>query len=327
MTDGFGRTIDYLRISVTDRCNLRCLYCMPKDGIPFYPHSEILSFEEITRFTRIMADSGIKKIRLTGGEALVRKDIEKLVYMLSEIPQIESLNMTTNALLLSDYSARLKSAGLKSVNVSLDTINPEHFKELSGGGQLSSVLRGIDSALEQGLQVKINCVPVMGHNEDDIIALCHFASEKKIDIRFIELMPIGKAVSCQGLSFKKLYENLQKSFGSEEKSEKIPEEEENHTIYYKFQKMNSRVGFIQPLTASFCHKCNRIRLTADGFLKLCLHQKNGINVKSLLRGNKSDEEIKIAVQAAVDKKPASHTFLDAENARNSEKRIMAQIGG
>ncbi|MBQ7158889.1 MAG: GTP 3',8-cyclase MoaA [Treponema sp.] len=323
MIDGIGRNITYLRISVTDRCNLRCAYCMPKNGICAFPHSEILSFEEIERLVRIMSGAGIKKVRLTGGEPLVRKDVAKLVKMISGIPGIDSLNITTNGILLPEYAHELKQAGLFGVNISLDTLNPAHFERISGGGNLADVLHGIDAGIAEGFKIKLNAVPVKGYNDDDIVSLCSFASEKNIDIRIIELMPIGEAVNYRGITSEKLISRLSEKFGEPEPLGR----EDSPAMYYQFPALKNRVGFIQPLSNCFCAECNRIRLTADGFLKLCLHHKKGIDVKSHLRSGKNDEEINKIITDAILEKPVSHNFTGQGVIVDSENRTMAQIGG
>ena len=321
MLDGFGRKITYLRLSVTDRCNLRCAYCMPKGGLSALPHSEILSFEEIERFVRLTGELGITKVRLTGGEPLVRKNIIQPVKMLSALPKVHFLGMTTNGILLAEYASELKKAGLSGVNVSLDTMNPNHFERISGGGDLRAVLSGIDAGAAAGLTVKLNCVPVRGYNDDDMLFLCEYAASKKIDLRFIELMPIGEGVFYEGISSKNLIGVLSGEFGEPV----LLKGENSPAVYYQFPKLQCRIGFIQPISECFCADCNRIRLTSDGFLKLCLHHQAGIDIKTPLRSGMSDEQIKKLIEEAVLKKPAAHNFTGG--IPDFEKRCMTQIGG
>lgn len=381
MHDSFDRKITYLRISITDLCNLRCIYCMPKNGVKLLRHEDILTFEEIERLVSILAAAGIRKVRLTGGEPLVRRGVTGLVGKLSAVSGIEGLHMTTNGILLKGMADELKKAGLQSVNISLDTLNKEQFKRLSGGGNLADVIKGIDAARSVGLKVRLNCVPVIGYNERDIVSLCEFAAEKGTDLRFIELMPIGEAVAYRGIDTARIMDILAEHFGEGE----MLGNDGGPAVYYRFPGMDPgrngsqgmdpgrsglpgmdpewnespgmdpgrnespgmdqrrnespklkmsndcedgtivRIGFISPLSESFCDRCNRIRLTADGYLKLCLHHSIGVDVRTALRDGSDDECIRELITNALNNKPSSHDFTAGVS--DPENRRMVQIGG
>lgn len=328
MLDGFGRTIDYLRISVTDKCNLRCKYCMPEGGIELIPHEELLSLEELYRVVRIVEGLGIKKVRFTGGEPLVRKNLLKLIEDVRRLPDIEEIAMTTNGVLFADRAAELKRAGLTSVNISLDTLNREHFQSITGVDAGETVTQAIRRALEEKLKVKINCVPCRELNEEDIVDLAALSMENNVDVRYIELMPLGCGKHFHGIPTDEILEKLEVRYG---KAIPVAERCGNGPArYYKFENFEGRIGFISPMSHKFCSECNRVRLTAEGRLKLCLHYDTGIELKPLLRGGYSDEEIRAAIMEAVNKKPKAHNFAQeiTETAvENSDSRRMVQIGG
>ena len=316
MKDGCGREIEYLRISVTDKCNLRCRYCMPEEGIRHLLHQDILSFEEIQRIVSIMKGLGIKKVRITGGEPLVRRGVASLVRLLPC-----DVYMTTNGCLLSGLAAKLKEAGLRGVNISLDTLRRDVFETLTGRDELESVLGGIEAAKAAGLDTKLNCVPIMGVNDDEIEDLCTFAKDMGLDIRFIELMPIGCAKGSRGIPTDVLIERLEKSIG---KAAADTAKGSGPAVYYRFGGSTTAIGFISPMSHMFCDSCNRIRLTADGFLKLCLQYSNGTDLRRLLRSGADDEEIEQVIEQTVMHKPPSHRFGSDPG---SDRRRMVQIGG
>ncbi len=319
MTDGLGREITYLRISITDLCNLRCIYCMPEDGITRLRHEDVLSFEEIARLTGILAGMGISKVRLTGGEPLVRRGMTTLVGMLGDLPGIDGLHLTTNGILLKERARDLKAAGLCGVNVSLDTLDADKFGRMSRGGSLRAVIDGIDEALMAGLTVKLNCVPVRGHNEEDLIPLCEFASGRGISLRFIELMPLGEATAYEGVGTDGIRQVLSDRFG-----EGTPlEPDGGPAAYYDYGGM--RIGFIRPISDCFCPACNRIRLTADGYLKLCLHHLAGIDLRAPLRDGSDDDQVRSLIKSTMQRKPSSHDF--AAGVQDPDARRMVQIGG
>ena len=321
MKDGFERNIDYLRISLTDKCNLRCVYCMPPEGFEHLPHEEILTFEEITRFVRVMAELGVKKIRLTGGEPLVRRDVANLVKSLHEINGIEEIAMTTNGILFSKYASALKKAGLSRVNISLDTLNEETFRKITGSDGLNLVLDGIEAALNEGFPVKINCVPCAPLNQDDLVSVALLAKEKPIEVRFIEMMPLGCGKCFSPVLSEELLQKLEEKFG---KAESFPHEKHSPAVTVRFPDFKGKIGFISPMSQAFCHECNRVRLTASGLLKLCLCFSDGINIKDLLRSGADDTKLKNEILGALKKKPEAHTF---NTKTQTEKKMMAQIGG
>ena len=338
MRDSFGRTIDYLRISVTDKCNLRCKYCMPPQGILPVSHEEILTLEEIFRLVSIMEQLGIRKVRLTGGEPMVRKNLPWLVEQIHGLPGIKEIAMTTNGTLFAPQAEVYRRAGLTAANISLDTLDPGRFRNITGGGRggnaagVESVMHAIDAALEQQLRVKINCVPCREMNGEDIEEMAALASDRPVDVRFIELMPIGCGKKYTGIPSKEILRRLEQHFG---KAIAIPEEvnmETGPAEYYRFPGFSGRIGFISPISHKFCRECNRIRLTCEGRLKLCLHYDKGLELKPLLRGGASDEEIRERILAAVREKPSEHHFREkaaggylADGAEDQRK--MVQIGG
>lgn len=382
MRDGLGREIDYLRISVTDKCNLRCKYCMPPEGVKSVPHEEVLTLEEILRLVGIMEQLGIRKVRLTGGEPMVRKNLLWLVEQIHRLPGIEEIAMTTNGTMFAEQAEDYRKAGLTAVNISLDTLNPERFRKITGGhiagkcvvgedmqrnsaveeimrkgvklrdGQgVDSVLCSVDEALQQNLRVKINCVPCLEMNGEDIESMAGLARDQKIDVRFIELMPIGCGREYTGLSSEEILSRLERAYGAackvERKSGSAAGTGEEYyggtpgasirntdgpAEYYHFPGFIGRIGFISPISHKFCKECNRIRLTCEGRLKLCLHYDRGLELKPLLRGGASDEEIKERILAALQEKPAEHHFRaqaadKAEANEDEEQRKMVQIGG
>lgn len=337
MKDGFGREIDYLRISVTDKCNLRCRYCMPPEGVDIIPHEEVLTLEEIYRIVRIMESLGVRKLRFTGGEPLVRKNLVKLISDVNSLCGIEDIAMTTNGVLLKENIGALKDAGLKRVNISLDTCDRDIFESITGYDGLGRVMESIDASLSMGLQVKLNCVPCREFNEGEIEALAQLAKEKNLDVRFIELMPMGCGKSFHGIASGEILERLKRKYGT---YQKVPAAKRSETAqYYLFEGFQGRIGFISPMSHRFCSECNRIRLTVEGRLKLCLHYNDGIELKPLLREGKSDEEIRECIAAAVRDKPKEHAFLKMafselvgnhvgnEIDNHTDKRKMVQIGG
>lgn len=322
LIDPFGRRINYLRISVTDRCNLRCRYCMPQEGIHLARRDELLSFEEIVAIVRCANELGINKVRLTGGEPLVRKDITELVGMLQRECAIADLSLSTNGLLLSHYAEQLKRNGLDRVNVSLDTLNPAKFKEMTRGGELKRVLEGIEAALDADLKpVKINIVMIGGFNEDEVADLAQLAlKHNDLIVRFIELMPIGQAVK-EGLRFIGLdgvKATLEREF------ELIPASRIESNGPARYYKINGRglIGFITPLSHRYCQSCNRIRLTAKGALRPCLAYDTEISLKEALLED-DDLKVKELLKIAVMSKPESHRWREGEVTAS----IMAAIGG
>lgn len=323
MLDGQGRTIDYLRLSVTDRCDLRCTYCMPAEGVEPLCHEDILSYEEIIRIVSLLAQLGIKKVRLTGGEPLVRRDVATLVRELKALQGIEKLVLTTNGVLLSEQLTALLDAGLDGVNISLDALDEDVFRRITRREGVERVLCAIADALARPeLKVKINCVP-MPVNESQIIPMCErFLADERLDLRFIELMPIGIGKSEVGIPEAELKKKLEARFGALTPLEHSPTD--GPCKYYSLSGMPGKLGLISAVSDCFCATCNRVRLTSTGFLKTCLQYDRGAELKPLLE--KSDGELLSAMRAAISAKPEKHAF-SLPDVDNREKHTMSQIGG
>ncbi len=342
--DQYGRRIDYLRISVTDRCNLRCIYCMPEEGVEWKSYDEMLSFEEIERFAAAAISQGISKIRLTGGEPLVRKGIVEHISRLREITGIEAIALTTNATLLPKMAKDLKAAGLSRVNISLDSLDPDVYASVTRGGRLSDALAGIDAAFEAGMSpVKINVVVVRSLNQD-LVSFAKLTIDRPVHIRFIEYMPVGgedepvPGGAC----------GSETQTGDWTEADHVPSDEILARLiaegaaaglgelspvdkgdapggwgparYYRFEGAQGTVGVISPLSHHFCGECNRLRLTADGKLRTCLFSDDELDVRTVLRAG-TDEEVRDVIRLALASKPESH------NMRRGTLRRMSQIGG
>jgi cyclic pyranopterin phosphate synthase len=322
LLDSFGHSINYLRISVTDRCNLRCLYCMPPEGVPRISHSEILSYEEIRTVVYAAAELGMNRIRLTGGEPLVRAELPKLVRMLSQIEGIEELFLTTNGTFLKRHALELKQAGLTRVNVSLDTLKADRFQYITRLGELKDVLEGIEAARDAGLQpVKINTVVMRGINDDEVLDFAKMTYKDGWHVRFIELMPFkGVAEFVPSIELRQHIELLGKLEPC------TPIIGSGPAIYYRLSGAAGTIGFISPVTElSFCSRCNRIRLTPDGRLRPCLLAEDEIDLKMPLRNNASMEELKRLILKTVASKPEHH-HLEGGDVSLVNRR-MSQIGG
>jgi cyclic pyranopterin phosphate synthase len=320
--DSYGRRIDYLRISVTDRCNLRCIYCLPPEGVPHISHSEILSYEEIRAVVQAAAQLDIRRVRLTGGEPLVRADFPELVKMLSRIEGIMELSLTTNGALLKDHAQALRQAGLSRVNVSLDTLRADRFRDITRLGELEDVLAGIEAAKKAGLHpIKTNTVVVRGINDDEILDFAGLTYREGWHVRFIELMPFkGVAQPVPSVEVQQHVSSLGKLEPCMSMTGNGP------ARYYRLAGAKGTIGFISPLTEiSFCSRCNRIRLTPDGKLRPCLLGDNEIDLRTPLRNNASMEELKRLILRAVASKPEHHHLKDT-NHRPLERK-MSQIGG
>ncbi len=315
MQDRFDREVDYLRISVTDLCNYRCLYCMPKDGIMKKEHNDIISFERIVEIVTSLTSLGIKKIRLTGGEPLLRNGIIDLCKMLKKIKGIEELCITTNASLLKKYAKDLFEAGVSKLNISLDTLKEGRYKLITRGGNLSDVLEGIKEAKRVGFKnIKINCVLIGGFNDDEIIDFAKFANDYNLEFRFIELMPIGEAIHYPKEAF------ISNDIVLEKLPNLIPLKFDGVTSLYGFKNDKGRIGLISPLSHTFCHTCSRIRLTSDGKIKPCLHSSLEIDLANL-----HGEELNKKLKEAIFNKPKMH--LLNEKKKSDSSRLMSEIGG
>ncbi|NLJ79285.1 MAG: GTP 3',8-cyclase MoaA [Tissierellia bacterium] len=318
MLDSYGRKINYLRISVTDLCNLRCKYCMPEDGISKLCHQDILTVEEIVKIADIFVSLGVYKVRLTGGEPLVRNGIIDLAKGIGGLEGIEDFTITTNAVLLERYAKDLREAGLNRVNISLDTLNADKFADITRGGRLSDVFKGIEAAKREGLiPIKINVVLVGGFNDDEIEDFIRLTEEEWIDVRFIELMPMGEAIGFNSEYFISNQSILERVPAlTKVKSEDIS----SPATYYRMPNGKGRVGLINPISCKFCENCNRIRMTAQGKLKLCLHSDEEIDIKTALRDGKDIEAI---ILNAIENKPESHHLEDGKYI----SKDMYRIGG
>lgn len=322
MLDCTGREVNYLRVAVTDRCNLRCFYCMPEEGIKLLPAEEILSFEEIYRVVKCVSDLEVNRVRITGGEPLVRKDLPKLIAKLKEISSVEEVSLSTNGTLLEQHIKELEQAGLDRVNISLDTLKEEKYREVTRTGSLEDVLRGIDSAVKSKLApVKINVVVSKDINYSEIMDFVKFSEETTCHVRFIEMMPIGEAFASEHLPNRE----VKKIILQERNLVSVQDIKGNGpAVYYKTKPGRAVIGFISPISHGFCSSCNRIRLTPEGYLKLCLQQEEGIHLKDSLREGIEEEILKKIIRDAVKNKPAKSLFDKREK---SDSRIMSQIGG
>lgn len=318
MKDAYGRSLKYLRVSVTDRCNLRCRYCMPAEGIEKIQHQEVLSLEAIETMVRAMANLGVEKVRLTGGEPLIRNGIVDLVSHLNQIPGIKELVLTTNGLKLASMAADLKAAGLKRVNISLDTLDPVKFEYMTRGGKLQDVLDAIEAAKQVGLTpIKINVVLIQGFNDDEISRFVEWTRTEPIEIRFIELMPIGEVASWSSEKFMSNGAVL----------ERVPElspcqgsDPASPATMYQLQGGKGRVGLISPISCKFCDHCNRLRLTSTGEMKYCLHSNEETNLRPFLEDISAMEE---AILQAVKLKPRQHQLEEGYII----SRNMVEVGG
>lgn len=323
MQDQFQRQIEYLRISITDRCNLRCQYCMPASGVQWIPHEDILSFEEIYRLIKLSTQVGFKRFRLTGGEPLVRKGIVDFISQVSKVPGVEDLMLTTNGILLSDLAFDLKAAGLNRVNISLDTFDPDRFREITRGGDVNKVFQGISRSLEADLQpVKLNVVVVRDFNLHELPKFIELAQKYPIHVRFIELMPIGVS-SDQRNEFVSIAE-MKEILGLQGLEPQKKEFGGGPAEYVFPEGFKGNIGFISALSRHFCSTCNRMRLTADGKLRPCLHSPKEIDLRQALRNGSSDEEVLQILEQAVWNKPAEH-HMNEEAWQG--RRMMSQIGG
>jgi cyclic pyranopterin phosphate synthase len=325
MTDLYNRKIDYMRISVTDRCNLRCIYCMPANGVEWVEHSQILTFEEILTVCRAASKIGIKNFRLTGGEPLVRSGVVGLVRAIKTLPGVNCVTMTTNGQLFANLAGDLRKAGLDGVNISIDTLNRALYSRITRGGVLEPVLEAMEKALALDFSsVKINCVTGCGQNEDDLLELALLAKNRPVFVRYIETMPIGSARGLGSPSGESIKKMLEKNLGVLRRLDKKPGS--GPAIYWQPEEFEGGIGFISAISDCFCPGCNRIRLTSTGFLKLCLNYDDGVDLKAPLRSGASPDEISQIIARAAANKPLRHSFGE-ENAKNTDMRQMSQIGG
>jgi GTP 3',8-cyclase len=327
LIDGYGRIGRKLRLSVTDRCNMRCIYCMPDNNNEWFEQRNILSYEEIIRLTAIFVSLGIEKLRITGGEPTVRYKIETLIGALSNIRGIKSIDMTTNGLLLIDKVKELKQAGLDGVNISLDTFRADRFKAIAGVDGLDRVLTSIKAADNVGLKVKINAVVIRGWNDDEVVDFARFARDTGYTVRFIEFMPLdGTGIWTPDLVFSKreMIQRINKNV-----KELVPLNNNNSepATLYSFADSEGTLGFIPSMTEPFCNKCDRLRLTSDGRFLTCLFEDPGYDLKQLLRNRKSDDAIRKYILQCTKKKPEGIVSIIRTNKLRPALNIMHRIGG
>ncbi|MEM8770837.1 MAG: GTP 3',8-cyclase MoaA [Pseudomonadota bacterium] len=329
LTDPFGRRISYLRMSVTDRCDLRCTYCMP-ERMTFLPRKDLLSFEEMEQLALAFVRRGVRKIRLTGGEPLVRKDIILFIQRLGVLVKnnrLEELTMTTNGVQLGKYADQLADAGVRRINVSLDTLNPAKFEEITRRHRLKDVLDGIEAAKNAGLKIKLNTVALKYDNASEIPSLISWAHERDIDISLIEVMPMGDVDEDrldQYLPLTSVQDNLKKHWTLHPDDFRTG----GPSRYWRIAETGGRVGFISPLTQNFCDGCNRVRLTATGQLYQCLGQDNRVDFRSILRSGASAHDLDLALDAAIANKPHGHDFrIKSRGETPSVARTMSTTGG
>ena len=327
LVDSFGRVHTNLRISVTDRCNIRCFYCMPNENVQFRPRDEILTFEEIERFTRVAAQLGVNKVRLTGGEPLVRSGLEMLIGKLVTVPGIKDIALTTNGLLLVDQAEVLKRAGLQRLNISLDGLKEETFERITRRKGLHRVLEGIAAAQRVGFEgIRLNAVAIRGITDDEIVPLGEFARQQQLELRFIEFMPLdaeGNWETNQVISGDVIRKKLEDAFGK-----LIPAarpDPSQPAMDYQFADGKGRIGFINPVTQPFCGDCNRLRITAEGKIRNCLFSIEEWDARALLRSDASDELIAQRLIECVQAKKPGHGIDSPDFVR--PERAMYQIGG
>ncbi len=324
ISDSFQRPINYLRISVTDRCNLRCVYCMPEEGVELMPHSDILNYEEIYTVVKAAAEMGINKVRLTGGEPLVRLGLSELIKMLAGIETIDDISLTTNGTRLAEHAKELKEAGLQRVNVSLDTLKPERFHQITRCGNLEDTLAGIEAARTAGLNpVKINVVVMAGINDDEVTDFAVKTVSDGWHVRFIEHMPVTE----DGFSDSRLVsvDEMKKSIESLGALEPWKVDVGNGPAkYFRLPDAAGTIGFITPVTEHFCYQCNRLRLTADGKLRPCLLSEDEIDLREPLRRGATADELKTLIEKAIAEKPKGHHLAEGKK-RNG--RPFSQVGG
>ena len=327
LVDGWGRKIKSLRVSVTDKCNFRCRYCMPAEGLEWLPRDEVLSFEEIQRIVGVTASMGVDEIRLTGGEPLVRRELPALVGMLAALPGVADLSLTTNGVLLDRLAAPLVEAGLQRLNVSLDTLSHVRFAEMTRRGALERVLRGLTEAerYPQLRPIKVNCVAIRGFTETEVPALAELARRKPYVVRFIEFMPLDADETWRGdevLSGAEIRALVEQQWGP---LVELPAKSSSTARRFRFGDGAGELGFVSPVSEPFCSSCDRIRLTADGQLRTCLFSRREWDLKTPLRAGASDAELEAVIRNAVRHKELKHRINDAGFVRAS--RSMSQIGG
>ncbi len=329
LKDNFFRVIDYLRVSVTDRCNLRCLYCMPPGGVVPFEHKDILTYEEIVRIVKIGAGLGVRKVRLTGGEPLTRKNIAFLISSIKKVAGIEDLSLTTNGTLLEKYGSEIAAAGLNRVNVSIDSFDPARYSEITRGGNIDVVLRGLSTAEKAGLSpIKINMVPIRGLNNDEVIEFARLTLGSEYHVRFIEFMPSGNNDYWSPDKYITTDE-LRKKIETIAPLTPVRTRRDGPSRYFRLKGAKGVIGFISALTHHFCRDCNRLRLTSDGKLRPCLFSETEIDLRAALRSDMPDSEIERLLRLSIELKPAGHNMALTGPAAlcKNRRRPMSKIGG
>lgn len=324
LIDKFGRQITYLRLSVTDRCNLRCFYCMPNDGIEFLPRKELLTYEELLRISELLGNEGVTKIRLTGGEPFVRKDLIGFIHNLKEIKSKPDIHITSNGVLIEQHLEELKEIGIQSINLSLDTLDSQRFSEITHRNYFDRVIASFNTMISLGINTKVNMVVMKGKNEEDIIPMARLAVDNRVHIRFIEEMPFnGSGETHEILSFREIENALRNEFRD---LERINDIYGSTSINYKSNTLKGDLGIIPAYSRTFCGSCNRIRITSQGLLKNCLYDEKGLDLRYLLRNGISDSDLLKEIQNWVLKK-SKDGFEAESNRKNAEFESMSIIGG
>ena len=326
MKDQFGRRVEYLRVSVTDKCNLRCVYCMPLEGLPWLKREEILSYEEIERVVRTMAGMGLKRVRITGGEPLVRRDLPDLIRMISAIPEIDDLSLSTNAVLLADQAEALKDAGVQRLNVSLDSLKPDRVDAIARRpGSFPKIMEGPDAAEKAGFApLKINVVLIQGQNDDEIEDFANISRERPWHIRFIELMPTGANLDLSAKNFVSCADALRRVRAIEELEPVEGPFGNGPADYYRFPDALGTVGVITPMSHNYCDRCNRMRLTASGQLRPCLFGEIETNLRDPLRAG---EDLRPFIEEALRVKPERHYLIQGSDVGSGGLVALSQTGG
>lgn len=331
MSKKLPKKINYLRVSVTDRCNLRCIYCMPKEGLSLLGHNDILRYEEILRVVRAAIPEGINKVRLTGGEPLTRKGIVGFIDNLTKIEGLSDVSLTTNGILLADHAEAIYRAGIRRINISVDSLNPDRYRTITRGGDLDAVLRGIRKAAEVGFSpIKINIVLMKGTNDDEILDFARATLRWPYQVRFIEMMPIGRKSAdspTEYLSNDVARERIGQSFKMEYLGDNGDPDNRGPARRYRIDGAIGEIGFISPISHEFCGECNRLRLTAEGHLRACLLSDDEIDLKPDLRSGCSDEVLKGLIRRAIAAKPAGRHALPGDPSPRKCSRQMSAIGG
>lgn len=326
MRDGFGRRIEYLRVSVTDKCNLRCVYCMPEEGLPWFKREQLLSYEEIAEIVRVMAGMGLRRVRLTGGEPLVRKDLPDLVGMIRDVPEIEDISLSTNAVLLADQADALREAGVNRVNISLDSLDPERADEIARRPNvLQRVMEGFDAAERVGFDpIKVNVVLMRGRNDDEIVRFAELTRDRPWHVRFIEIMPTGSNLDLSAGQFISCSEAL-RLIRTVDRLEPVEGPGGNGpALYYRFPEGRGTIGVITPMSHNFCDRCNRMRLTADGQLRPCLFGDLQTNLRDPLRVG---ESIVPLIEETLRIKPERHHLVQGSTVGSGGLVALSQTGG